>query len=43
MKNLETMGVQELNANEMKETEGGNSFFYDLGYLIGSWIAKKLS
>jgi len=36
MKNLESMGVQEMDASEMKDTEGGMGFLLALGcFAIG--------
>ena len=46
MKNLENYGVQELNAKEIRETEGGAilglMLAMGLGYLVGRWIVGKL-
>ncbi len=39
MKNLELMGVQEMDAVEMKETEGGLGFLISLeAFAVGSGI-----
>lgn len=39
MKNLEIMGVQEMDAKEIKETEGGLGFLVSLGaFAIGAGI-----
>ena len=35
MKHLENYGVQELNAREMKTTDGGDGLWYALGYIVG--------
>ena len=39
---LESLGVQELNAQEKREVEGGSLFgffiIFGIGYLIGNWI-----